>query len=100
MSDDDAEPDDGPLNIMALVALVASLAMLFFAFASVDAWPLSEGVADTQSKKDEWVKNELPSSFKIPMDYSPFDKKDGEMVKNDYDSKAPVIPGRPSSDGE
>ncbi len=98
MADDDEDVDDGPLNIMAWVALVASLAMLFFAFASVDSWPLSNGVADTTTKREDWQKDNIQPSFKLPMDYSPFDRKVGETVKSDYEDKAPKIPARPTVD--
>jgi hypothetical protein len=98
MADDDEDVDDGPLNIMAWVALVASLATLFFAFASVDSWPLSNGVADTTTKREDWQKDNIPASFKLPMDYSPFDRKVGETVKSDYEDKAPKIPARPTVD--
>lgn len=96
MSDDDDEVDDGPLNIMGWIALAASLAMLFFAFASVDSWPLSNGIADSTAKKEEWSKNEAASGFKLPMDHSPFDKKDGETVNSrGYADIEPKIPARP-----
>ena len=94
MADDDEEADDGPLNIMAWVALAASLAFLFFAFASVDSWPLSEGVADTQAKKDEWAKDNIQPSFKLPLDHSPFDAKSGEQVISNYANLEPKIPTR------
>lgn len=96
MADDEDDVDDGPLNIMAWVALVASLAMLFFAFASVDAWPLSNGVADTTSKREDWQRENIPASFKLPLDYSPFDRKVGETVKSDYAEREPRIPARPT----
>ena len=95
--DDDQEVDEGPLNVMAWIALVASLAMLFFTFASVDAWPLSNGVADTAAKKEEWAKGSDPS-FKLPIDYSPFDSKNGAAVTSKYKSIEPKIPSRPTSD--
>ena len=95
--DDDQEVDEGPLNIMAWIALVASLAMLFFTFASVDSWPLSNGVADTAAKKEEWAKGSDPS-FKLPMDYSPFDSKNGASVTSKYKSIEPKIPSRPSAE--
>jgi hypothetical protein len=95
MADDDDEVDEGPLNIMSVLALVAALAMLFFAFASVDAWPLSEGVADTQARKDDWAKDNIPASFKLPLDHSPFDKKNGEQVISTYKQDEPKIPARP-----
>lgn len=98
MADDEEEVDEGPLNIMGWVALVASLATLFFAFASVDSWPLSNGVADTQAKKDTWAENKEPVDFKLPTDYSPFDKKIGDTVKSDYANIEPKIPARPSVD--
>jgi len=96
MADDDDEVDDGPLNIMAWVALVASLATLFFAFASVDAWPLSNGLADSTVKKEDWQKDNIPASFKLPLDYSPFDRKVGETVKSEFEDKVPKIPARPT----
>ena len=98
MADEDEETDDGPLNIMSLVALVASLVVLFFSFASVDSWPLSQGVADTTAKKDDWLKDNIPASFKLPLDYSPFDTKNGEQVTSTYNRDVPKIPARPSVD--
>ena len=98
MADDDDGPDDGPLNIMAWVTLVASLAVLFFAVASVDAWPLSEGVADNTAAKEIWANNNAVSSFKLPLDHSPFDKKNGEQVISNYASVEPKIPARPSAE--
>ena len=79
-------------------ALVASLALLFFAFASVDTWPLSNGIADNTARKGDWEKDNIPADFKLPLDYSPFDVKTGETVRNNYESKAPVIPPRPPTD--
>ena len=98
MADDDEEADDGPLNIMAWVALAASLALLFFAFASVDSWPLSEGLADTTAKKDDWAKDNIQPSFKLPLDYSPFDKKNGEQVISNYASVEPKVPTRTAAE--
>lgn len=98
MADDDEEVDEGPLNIMAWVALVASLAMLFFAFASVDSWPLSNGVADTNTKKEDWAKDNIPASFKLPMDHSPFDSKNDGAVVSKYDSVAPKLPVRTAAE--
>ncbi len=98
MGDEDDEVDEGPLNIMAIVALVASLAMLFFAFASVDEWPLSNGIAETTADRDAWKKDNILPSFKLPLDHSPFDKKIGAEVTSQYDSVKPVIPDRPSVD--
>ena len=68
------------------------------AHASVDAWPLSEGVADTTAKKEDWAKDNIPSSFKLPLDYSPFDKKNGETVISSYKQDEPRIPARPAID--
>ena len=98
MADDDDEPDEGPLNIMSWVTLAASLAVLFFAFASVDTWPLSEGVADTTARKDDWTKDNIIASFKLPLDYSPFDSKVGERVTSKYSDIEPKIPARPVVD--
>lgn len=98
MADDEEEVDEGPLNIMGWVALVASLATLFFAFASVDSWPLSNGVADTQAKKEIWAENKEEMTFKLPTDHSPFDRKIGDTVKSDYANIAPKIPARPTVD--
>ncbi len=98
MADDDDEVDDGPLNIMAWVALAASLALLFFAFASVDTWPLSNGLADTTTKKTEWESNNTVPDFKLPLDYSPFDKKNGEQVISNYSSVEPKVPARPTAE--
>ena len=94
MADDDDETDDGALNIMSWVTLAASLALLFFAFASVDSWPLSEGAADTTAKKDDWAKDNIQPSFKLPLDYSPFDKKNGEQVISNYATAEPKVPTR------
>ena len=98
MADDDEEADDGPINIMSWVALAASLALLFFAFASVDGWPLSNGVADTTSKKTEWETDNAVSGFSLPLDYSPFDKKNGEQVISNYSSIEPKVPTRPTAE--
>ena len=98
MADDDDEVDSGPLNIMAWVALVASLAMLFFAFASVDAWPLSNGLADSQAKKEDWAADNIQPSFKLPLDYSPFDSKNDGAVLSKYDTVKPTIPTKPAAE--
>ena len=98
MADDDEEMDSGPLNIMAWVALVASLAMLFFTFASVDAWPLSNGLADSQAKKEDWAADNIPASFKLPLDYSPFDSKNDGAVLSKYDTIKPTLPTKPAAE--
>ena len=98
MADDDEEVDSGPLNIMAWVALVASLAMLFFAFASVDAWPLSNGLADSQAKKEDWAADNIQPSFKLPLDHSPFGSKNDGAVLSKYDTVKPTIPTKPAAE--
>jgi hypothetical protein len=98
MADDEDEVDPGPLNIMAVLALVASLAAAFLAFASVDGWPLSEGPATTEAQRTAWKNNESERPFHLPLDYSPFDKKVGEEVKSTYKDVEPAIPVRPEID--
>jgi hypothetical protein len=98
MADDDDETDSGPLNIMSVLALVAALAAAFLAFASVDGWALSEGAATTEAQRTAWKTDNIESSFKLPLDYSPFDKKVGEEVKNTYKDVEPSIPVRPETD--
>ncbi|MES2705184.1 MAG: hypothetical protein V4726_01145 [Verrucomicrobiota bacterium] len=93
--DEDTEVDDGPLNILSVVALVASLAALFLVFASVDSWPMSYGFADSTTRKADWEKDNDVAGFKLPLDYSPFDKKSGDGVISNYDSVAPKIPVTP-----
>jgi hypothetical protein len=97
--EEDAEVDDGPLNILAVVALVASIAAAFLAFASVDSWPMSEGVASSQAQKTAWETNFTGAGgFKLPMDYSPFDKKAGDTVTTNFESAAPQIPAAPATE--
>ena len=98
MADDDDDVDDSALNIVSWVTLAASLAVLFFAFASVDTWPLSEGAADTTARKDDWAKDNIQPSFKLPLDHSPFDKKNGGQVISNYASAEPKIPTRASAE--
>jgi len=93
--DDDVEIDDGPLNIISVVALVASIAALFLVFASVDSWPMSYGFATTKARQDNWMQDNDAPGFKLPLDYSPFDKKSGEEVISTYESAAPKIPAAP-----
>ncbi|MDB6133655.1 MAG: hypothetical protein JWM59_1898 [Verrucomicrobiales bacterium] len=95
--DEDLEVDDGPLNILAVVALVASLAAAFLVFASVDSWPMSYGFADTTARKADWEKDNDVPGFKLPLDYSPFDSKvEGGTVSNKYESVAPKLPAPPT----
>lgn len=96
--DEDAEVDDGPLNILAVVALVASIAAAFLAFASVDSWPMSEGTASSQAQKTAWESSLTGGGFKLPLDYSPFDKKAGDTVTSNFESAAPQIPAAPAAE--
>lgn len=98
MADDEDEADEGAVNIMAWVTLAASLAVAFFAFASVDQWPLSNGVADSQARKDDWKSDNIVADFKLPLDHSPFDSKNGDQVISKYNEIEPKIPARPVVD--
>lgn len=96
MHDEDEEGSDGTLNILGWVALVASLATLLFAAASVDDWPLANGFATAPSQVKSWEENNDIPNQKLPVDYSPFDTKSGEGILSSYETKAPKIPAPPS----
>ena len=99
-ADDDDDADDTTLNIMGWISLAASLAVLFLALASITSGPLalfSEGTADTAGKKKIWQDNNAVEGFNMPMDYSPFDTKQGETVTSHYEREEPKIPVRESA---
>lgn len=105
--DDDDELDEGPLNVMGWIALVASVAVLIGVLAAWDKVEFfSEGVVpvragDTASRQDainDWRKAPAPDGFKLPRDFSPFDRKDGNGgATNEYDRLEPKPPEKPAA---
>lgn len=104
--EDDDEIDEGPLNIMGWIALVASIAVLIGVLATWDKVEFfSEGVVnvkpgDTQSRNDaiaDWRKASAPDGFKLPRDYSPFDRKDANGgIESEYEMREPDTPEKPT----
>ena len=44
------------------------------------------------------LRKNIPASFKLPMDYSPFDKKNDGTVLSNYETAKPVIPTKPAAE--
>ena len=103
--EDDEEVDEGPLNIMSWIALVGALAAVIGVLACWDKVEFfSEGVVVAVGKESrddaikEWRSSAPPDGFKLPADYSPFDKKDGKGgVISDYKEREPDTPERPAA---
>lgn len=102
--EDEDEVDEGPLNIMGWIALVGAIAAVIGVLACWDKVEFfSEGVvnADTgESRSDAiatWRKSSPPDGFKLPADFSPFDKKDGKGgIISQYREREPDTPEQPA----
>jgi hypothetical protein len=94
--EEEEEVNEGPLNIMGWVALVGAIAAVIGALSCLDKVSFfSEG---TSSNKEAWMKNIPPQGVKLPMDYSPFDKKDeAGGITSEYERLQPKIPARPEA---
>ena len=94
--EEEEEVNEGPLNIMGWVSLVASIAAVIGVLACMDKISFfSEGIS---SNKEAWMKNTPPQGIKLPMDYSPFDKKDlNGGITSEYARLEPKIPARPEA---
>jgi hypothetical protein len=92
--EEEEELNEGPLNVMGWIALIGSIAAVIGALACLDRFSFfSEGASSSQ---EAWMKNAAPQGIKLPMDYSPFDKKDGTGgITSEYDRKQPKIPAAP-----
>lgn len=103
--EEEDEINEGPLNIMGWVALVGAIACLIGVLATWDKVEFfSEGVqkADTaQGRADAiktWRNAPAPEGFKLPVDFSPFDSKDGNGgITSDYARLQPNTPERPAA---
>ncbi len=101
--EDDEEVDEGPLNIMGWVALVGAIAAIIGVLACWDKVEFfSEGVVNAVGKESRddaiatWRKSSPPDGFKLPADFSPFDKKDGQGgITSDYKEREPDTPVQP-----
>lgn len=102
--DDDEEIDEGPLNIMGWVALVGSIAALIGVLSCMDSISFfSEGIVRAEPGKESrskaiasWRDAPAPDGIKLPMDFSPFDRKDGQGgIESNYRQLEPDIPVRP-----
>jgi len=101
--EDDEEVDEGPLNIMGWIALVGAIAAIIGVLACWDKVEFfSEGVVNAVGKESRddaiatWRKSSPPDGFKLPADYSPFDKKDGQGgITSDYKEREPDTPVQP-----
>jgi len=88
---------------MGWVALVGAIAALIGVLASWDKVDFfTEGVmkADTDESRVDaiklWRNATPPEGFKLPADFSPFDKKDEKGgIISDYDRREPKTPERP-----
>jgi hypothetical protein len=104
--EEEDEIDEGPLNIMGWIALVGAVAVLIGVLASWDKVEFfSEGVVNvepgnTQSRNeaiDGWRRAPAPDGFKLPRDFSPFDRKDGQGgISSNYEMLEPDTPERPA----
>ena len=101
--EEDDEIDEGPLNIMGWIALVGAIAAVIGVLSCWDKVEFfSEGVVNHTTKESreqalaDWRKAPPPDGFKLPRDFSPFDKKteDGGIT-SDYDHWEPDTPERP-----
>lgn len=103
--DDDEEQNEGPLNIMGWIALVGALAAVIGVLSCWDKVDFfSEGIVKAESKESredaikQWIKLSTPEGFKLPADFSPFDKKDGlGGINSDYKEREPNTPERPAA---
>lgn len=105
--EDDDEIDEGPLNIMGWIALVGAIAALIGVLACWDKVDFfSEGIVEVPSGNPEsraeaiasWRKSSPPDGFKLPADFSPFDKKDGNGgIISSYEQLEPNTPVRPAA---
>lgn len=102
--DDDDELDEGPLNVMGWVALVGAIAAIIGVLACWDKVEFfSEGEmthGPSKESRDEaiasWKKSTAPDGFKLPVDFSPFDSKDGEGgITSNF--KNPPVPAKPNA---
>ena len=103
--EEDEEINEGPLNVMGWVALVGAIAALLGVLATWDKVDFfSEGVVkvdagNKESRADaikQWRNASPPEGFKLPADFSPFDKKDEKGgIVSEYDQRQPTTPERP-----
>lgn len=105
--EEDDEVNEGPLNVMGWIALVASIAVLILVLSSWDKVEFfSQGVMEVPAGNSEsrteaiaaWHKAAPPDDFKLPTDFSPFDKKDGNGgIISNYEQLEPDTPVRPAA---
>ncbi len=102
--EDDEEMDEGPLNIMGWIALAGAIAAVIGVLACWDKVEFfSEGVvkaSGAESRADaikEWIKPTPAEGFKLPVDFSPFDSKDGNGgINSEYKRLEPDTPVQPA----
>ncbi len=104
--DEDDEVDEGPLNIMGWIALVGAIAAVIGVLACSDKLLgdfFSEGIVKAETKESredaikQWIKPHEPEGFKLPADFSPFDKKDGKSgIISSYKDLEPDTPTQPA----
>ena len=97
--EDDEEINEGPLNAMGWISLLASAAALVIAlscFMKNDTFVAGD-VDDTPAAKESWRKDSGETSgIQLPTDYSPFDRKDGKGgIISEYATLEPAVPARP-----
>ena len=107
--EDDDEVDEGPLNIMGWIALVASIVAALIVWATWDQAPgqlfaqesIRHTLKGTPTQHDDevksWQKSPADEGFKLNADYSPFDvKKEDGTIESDYTHWEPKTPSRPN----
>jgi hypothetical protein len=101
--EEEEEINEGPLNVMGWVALIAAIAALIGVLATWDKVDFfTEGVmkADTPQSRADAIKNwrnaHPPEGFKLPADFSPFDtKNESGGINSEYARLEPNTPERP-----
>ena len=98
--EDDEEMDEGPLNIMGWIALAGAIAAVIGVLACWDKVEFfSEGVVKASGADaiKEWIKPTPAEGFKLPVDFSPFDSKDGNGgINSEYKRLEPDTPVQPA----
>lgn len=96
--EEDVEINEGPLNILSWLSLAAGIVALLLAVATMDNGPFAEGTPSTTAEREAWARGSGSSGFKLPMDYSPFDRKQGDAVISTYETVKPEILAEPTLD--
>jgi len=85
--DDDEEDNEGPLNMMSIIALVGAIAAVFVALLS---WTKVTPFTVPEIKKGDestWAANSNSKDWKIPGQYNPYSKANAdETFTNNYSS--------------